>query len=334
MRLPAVSGRRVLMFHVVPSREWFRDTLRTVGRFYRFVPLEEVEGWLEPGQGPQSRSLRGSCHVTFDDGDRTFLEHAVPVLEELGIPATLFVSPTLLAQGRRYWFQELDGLVQAVGEPRVRALVTQALGCAPGSLDPYTLPSVFKCLEHREMERVLEEVRQASGARVERLYNLDLDQLLALRDRRWLSLGAHTLDHPTLANETDAESLRQVRDSVVGLSDLLGRPVWSFAWPNGKPGLDFGPREMGFLSATGARLAFSTVTGSCGPGTDPLAIPRCGFTGTPRERGPWIVAKLALASAWEPTRDRLKPRTENRDRLRIRTLLPPPPGDGGPGRHA
>jgi peptidoglycan/xylan/chitin deacetylase (PgdA/CDA1 family) len=47
--------------------------------------------------------------VTFDDAYHDNLEHAVPVLRELGIPATIF-APTAIVDGRApmYWYSERD----------------------------------------------------------------------------------------------------------------------------------------------------------------------------------------------------------------------------------
>lgn len=45
--------------------------------------------------------------VTFDDGYLDFLEHALPALQDYGIPATVFVSPALLGQRPRMSAQEL-----------------------------------------------------------------------------------------------------------------------------------------------------------------------------------------------------------------------------------
>src|SRR5918996_3488079 len=45
---------------------------------------------------------RGRVAITFDDAYRSALEHAVPVLRELGLPATFFV-PTRWIGERNTW---------------------------------------------------------------------------------------------------------------------------------------------------------------------------------------------------------------------------------------
>jgi peptidoglycan/xylan/chitin deacetylase (PgdA/CDA1 family) len=102
-------GVRILGFHRVADE---RHDLAVRPRAFR----EQMELMLEVGLQPikLERALdllkapvegRYVC-VTFDDGYRDNLEHAVPVLSELSIPATIFV-PTAVIDGRATytWFK-------------------------------------------------------------------------------------------------------------------------------------------------------------------------------------------------------------------------------------
>lgn len=66
--------------------ELFERQIALLRRAVEFVPLAELTscapGWL----------ARPQAAITFDDGMRSFVEHALPVLEAQGIPATLFVN--------------------------------------------------------------------------------------------------------------------------------------------------------------------------------------------------------------------------------------------------
>lgn len=83
---------RVLCFHSVGTPLWGvndvapalfrRQLLRAQQHGWRFTTASEIAN--DPGRS-------GRLAVTFDDGLRSVATHALPVLEELGIPATLFV---------------------------------------------------------------------------------------------------------------------------------------------------------------------------------------------------------------------------------------------------
>src|ERR671939_2070439 len=45
------------------------------------------------GQGPWPRECRGAVSLTFDDGMRSQLETAIPLLDEHGLQATFYLNP-------------------------------------------------------------------------------------------------------------------------------------------------------------------------------------------------------------------------------------------------
>jgi peptidoglycan/xylan/chitin deacetylase (PgdA/CDA1 family) len=63
----------------------------------RVLPLQQA--WQVPG----------AVALTFDDGYRSFLDHALPVLDRLGFPATVFVVSGLCG-GRNGWIPQGRGL--------------------------------------------------------------------------------------------------------------------------------------------------------------------------------------------------------------------------------
>ena len=78
---------------VQPSR-FRRQVLQLRRRGYRFIRLLELVGQL----GGDGQPPTGVCAVTFDDGTLDNLEVVVPLLADLGVPATFFVCPGLLGE--------------------------------------------------------------------------------------------------------------------------------------------------------------------------------------------------------------------------------------------
>lgn len=305
---PFTAANLAVHFHRMPSAAWFRQALETIGRLYRFVGIDDVRAYFHGGQ-----RFNGACHVTFDDGDRTFVDVALPVLEAMSVPATLFVAPGVLASSRPYWFQELRYVRQHVDDGAIRRQVAGQMGWEYAQLAPCSIVALFKALPLAAMWQVIDTLEQQYGLPPAAPANISLPEAAALDRHPLVAIGAHSLTHPVLASESAAESERQIIDSVQQLTTLLGRPVRDFAYPNGAAGLDFGPREQASLRAAGVELAFATDSGYFGPSTDPLAIPRSGLAASPRETGPWITAKLLLAPIW----DRLKRDEENRQRREL-----------------
>jgi len=100
------------------SRDWSRPHWRIL--CYHAVPEEEAGGfmkqllWLREigfefcslGEGLEAVSAgtlrRPLATVTFDDGDRTAYDVAMPILSSLGIPACAYVVPDYVEQGITY----------------------------------------------------------------------------------------------------------------------------------------------------------------------------------------------------------------------------------------
>lgn len=307
---PFTSTNLVMTFHGIPSAAWFRRALETISRWYRFATLEEVQRFFGDGEPLQRR-----CLITFDDGERSFVRHALPVLEALNAPAVLFVSPGVLGGGRNYWFQELRTLRAALGDDVVRQAAGAALGLTAADSARFSLPALLKSLPLAQIEATLDALAARHAVALDHPWNLSLDEVQALDRHPLVTVGAHSMHHPILANEGDEVARREIAGSVSALQSLLGRPVDSFAYPNGARGLDFGAREQGLLRDCSVRLAFATDTGFFGPRSDPLAIPRAALGGA--ESPGVILARLTAVPVW----DRLRTGRERRERLALRSVF-------------
>jgi peptidoglycan/xylan/chitin deacetylase (PgdA/CDA1 family) len=82
----------------------FRKQIEFIARHYNVMPLEDVARALTGG----SDSLpRRSIVLTFDDGYANNLSHAVPILQQFGLPATIFLATDYIGRERFYWWDEL-----------------------------------------------------------------------------------------------------------------------------------------------------------------------------------------------------------------------------------
>lgn len=95
------SGNAILVFHGVGdttdvgystvSTARFRSVIELVSAERRAVPLAEVTG----------ETADRRVAITFDDGLRSTYEHALPILREFEVPATVFVNPDLVGDRNR-----------------------------------------------------------------------------------------------------------------------------------------------------------------------------------------------------------------------------------------
>ena len=301
------STNLVMTFHGMPSGAWFRCALETIGRWYRFVDIEEVSDCFA-GRRP----FNNGCLVTFDDGERSFVGQALPVLEAMGVPAVLFVSPGVLGGGANYWFQDLRTLRARVGDDVIRQAAATRIGAPAEQCAGAGTPALLKSLRLAEIRGLLDNLAAQNGVQFDQRWNLTLDEIATLDRHPLVTIGAHSMHHPILANEADDAVEEEIAGSVNALQALLSRPVDIFAYPNGARGLDFGAREQRLLREWGVRLAFTTDTGFFSAHTAPTAIPRAALSGDESVRE--IQTRLAAVPVW----DRLRAGRERRARLALR----------------
>lgn len=118
-------------------------------RGYNVVSMVQLQAFFDQGQGLPSKPVL----LTFDDAYQDFNTYALPILQELGFPATVFV-PTGLVDNPGYlsWGQMSQGLVlyanhtwshQTLGADL--ELITKEIGLADTQLSQHGLnsPKVF-----------------------------------------------------------------------------------------------------------------------------------------------------------------------------------------------
>src|SRR5919108_1552279 len=114
--LPKVLESRVkplvLCYHSV-SDEWSHQLAVTRRSFERQLTSLLHRGYRPIAAEDVLDGARRSLHVTFDDAYSDLLAHALPVLERLAIPATVFAATAFAAGGRPLAVPELAAEARA-----------------------------------------------------------------------------------------------------------------------------------------------------------------------------------------------------------------------------
>ncbi len=224
--------------------------------------------------------------VTFDDGYLDNLTYAVPVLEELEVPATVFVSTGGLNQTKEFWWDELEQLL-IVGEnfPPSLKLEDDEFHCEWNTGTYEYRKNCYLGLHHLmknyvgadKREEWLKQLWNWRGLKRKVRENnrlLSPDDCRKMDSARMVSVGAHTVSHPSLVNLDKKEQEREIRDSVDVLSRLLNKEITLFSYPFGGPEVDFDDDTVEICRRCGIQKAASTENALWVSGTNPYRIPR------------------------------------------------------------
>ena len=224
------------------SRETFRRHLEEAARAgYAFVSLEEA---LDVMAGRKT-AKRDLCVVTFDDGYRDVYRWALPILEDLGIPATIYLPALYVGTKRRFDHDRLFHLIRVLQDRKLEPLYESLPPWSAGLIAPVLQGSVplsaalddFIAYHRGAMLRATIDglERQLAGEAdvlPEQGDVMDWDEVRTMMGRG-ISIGAHTLHHTVLTLEPLAQVQQEIRESQAILQRELGRPVVDFAYCNG-----------------------------------------------------------------------------------------------------
>lgn len=258
----------VLIFHKEEDGPLFEKIIIALKARYTLVTLEQLEQLLI-----SKKEIKNICHISFDDGDHSFYRTVFPVLKKHKVPVSLFVSPDIISSNSNFWFQEMQGYDEKV----LKNIVAQQLNIALDKLNEFPCQSIFKCLTVNKIKTIIGLYQQQTTCGRKASANISTEQLKEAVASGFVTVGAHTINHPVLKNESDADCKYEIRESLKKLETLLGHPIRYFAYPNGRPGIDFCEREMNCLREHDVSLAFSTELDHLSADTDRLSIPRMGF---------------------------------------------------------
>ena len=222
----AIRGRRlVLVFHrIIEEGERFGGIVPTLSREVFKRQLEHI---LEVGDIVPLTSMLSETSVTgrprfaltFDDDSTTHRDMVLPLLRELRVTATFFVSGRSMHGLGPLWFEKLDAMVLA------RGMAEAASRIGITTRDAQVLAGL--CENDTRLQQKLEEEDIVVDGQ------LDRDDIKALADAG-MGIGFHTLHHRILTGLSDGAVDAALRDGRDELEAVVEEPVVLFAYPHGK----------------------------------------------------------------------------------------------------
>jgi len=256
----------------------FRRQLRILANSTQVVPASQLVAWLH---GDAVLPARASL-ITFDDGYRDNLTLAHPILQEVRVPAIVYLSTGYMGtQAPLYWHHAAYSFRQA--EPgRYTLPVTGAETITAATLNAvaHRWIAATKALPPEQRLREAEALAEALNTAVVppdafRDFYLSWDEVRRMRVAG-VEFGAHSVTHPILSAVPDAVAQREIIDSKQRIEAELGESVTSFAYPNGLPA-DYTDRHVAMVREAGFDMAFTLSPGPVSQAAvrlDPYRIPR------------------------------------------------------------
>jgi peptidoglycan/xylan/chitin deacetylase (PgdA/CDA1 family) len=278
---------KIINFHDITDGILFERVIAILMSKYKLVSIVDIGNFYY-----KNIDLRNSCHLTFDDGDKTFYEIAYPILKKHNIPASIFVSPHVCKEKVNYWFQEIEeyDIVE------LKKIICENYPYEFSDFKKYSIFSILKCFKIAQIWNIIELYQKKFDVTPKEFLNIDVDHLKQIDSEGLVTIGAHTMNHPILANEDDQTSQEEITKSFLGLEEILGHEINYFAFPNGIPKYDFGAREVETLKSINCKIAFSCPHKNITKYDNPLVISRYNLS---LDNLSYIKLKLFLGEYWD-----------------------------------
>jgi peptidoglycan/xylan/chitin deacetylase (PgdA/CDA1 family) len=227
----ALAGEFILSiyFHA-PSAALFESCVRwLLKNGFQIIPTQQLLA-IKAGEIPFPK---GAAIITVDDGWRTNINNIVAITKQYKVPVTIFATTEPVEKGGAYWWTYANKAKQL-------------------HLIEYSVEQLKK-LDNIERLNIVNKIKATLNLQREAMYP---EELQAIAESKYITVGSHTVTHPILIQCHDAEAEFEICTSKKILELLLNKPITQFAYPNG----DYSSRELELLQLAGYQLAFTTKT--------------------------------------------------------------------------
>ncbi|NQT52179.1 polysaccharide deacetylase family protein, partial [bacterium] len=256
----------------------FRDRMAYLARKgYPVLGLDEAIQRLDRGDLPP-----GATVITFDDGWHSIQRLALPVLKQLGFPATVYATTYYVTKQTPIFRLVVQYMMWKTEAKQLDVSDLSIEAASPIDLtDPAARhDAMWQIITHAE-KNLTEDQRVALsrelGQRLGVDYGLVADWRLfslmtpdELRDAAAEGLDIQLHTHRHVLPEDKEGLLRELGDNRAALEPLVGRPLDHFCYPDGT----YSPRHFALLREAGIQSATTCDSSLNTPSTERMALHR------------------------------------------------------------
>lgn len=278
-----------LMYHeVLPDDEglpaWtvvketcFREQIIFMKQHFDIVTIDEAI----------ARTYDQTCYrkpyiaITFDDGYKGNYSCVLPIIEELGVPITVYVSSGAIEKEESHWYDKiislLDNDIPLTVDLTDYKLGEYKLGVGNSEREKWSLMqsllTAMKKIDPVEREKIVERIcDQATCDDSNQLKLMTVAELKSLASSDLVTIGGHSHCHNILTQLTDQEINVSLQENRKLLQQWTSGDINHFAYPNG----DFNNKVIDLVKKNGFLSAVTVRTGYWSAEKNPMMLPRFG----------------------------------------------------------
>ncbi|QGM99249.1 polysaccharide deacetylase family protein [Methylocystis parvus] len=236
-------------------------------RGYEILSLDAALGRL---RGEESTG-RPFVALTFDDGYRDLVEHALPILERRRAPFTAYVTAGFADRAARLWWLEMEQAMRRLSRVEIDVGGRRIMrDCATAAEKSAAFGEIYWAIRDGGEAQLLEvaaALTAQAGVDSQALTAeacLDWGAIAGLARHELATIGAHSLTHPRLAKLDEGAARREMAESRDRIAQETGVTPTHFCYPVGDA-TSAGAREFRLAATLGFESAVTTRPGMIFP---------------------------------------------------------------------
>ncbi|MBU1882228.1 polysaccharide deacetylase family protein [bacterium] len=224
------------------SADRLRSHLTWLKERYPIVSLIDSLRKVRQGRRPP----RQAVFIVFHDGYRDNYDVAYPILKEMGLPASFFLTTAFIGTGKRFWVDLLDAAVKYSPRDRIEVETrtsqeTLRLDSIPARYDAgvklrNTLKPLADSIFQDRFDRLIAALGFDFPDQIPKLGDhencLDWDMVREM-SAGGMEFGSHTHGHIICARQDEATTRQEMTVSKEIIERETGKPCEIFCYPNG-----------------------------------------------------------------------------------------------------
>ncbi|MGH9553569.1 MAG: polysaccharide deacetylase family protein, partial [Terriglobales bacterium] len=274
----------VLLYHSIDDRcgrpdcwsltvspENFSAQMEALSLERTVISLSELERQVRRG-----RVHRGTAVVTFDDGYANNGIVAQPILERLGIPATLFLATGMVGSSE-FWWDRLERILTDATRRPEKLEIEIGSHTVEVSMENWTnedllikIWTLLRDVAPVTRDTALQYLEEALAALPRHLSRPLMAEEVGKLRAGPIEVGAHTVTHPWLPVLEPDTLARELHSSKLACEEFMGCQVTAFSYPFGV----YNEASRSQVISNGFSSACATINTFVPSNCDVFALPR------------------------------------------------------------
>lgn len=188
---------------------------------------------------------KNSVAITFDDGFENNYSVAMPVIQDLKIPTTFYISSGMIGSNQMFWVDEFEDCINLTSEKNILISInginnSYNLSSKNNKLD--ALKKIKKICKSSSnsirldiLRQIIKETKVNPSFEHSPNYKiLNWHQLNEMNKEKNIIIGGHSLKHEILSSLTKEEMEKNIKDSLKLLKVNLNTEIYHYSYPEGQ----------------------------------------------------------------------------------------------------